>query len=210
MLIAGAGRHAKGILEIFHQKGCLDSLFFFDDISTGRGDYLFGKFPVIKTLEAARLLFSRNPEFVLGLGNPHSREKLAMKLIQQGGRLMTIISSTACIGHYEVQLGNGTSVMQNVLIGNCVSVGEGTLINAYSSVHHDVVIGIYCEISPHAVLLGGCSLGDHCFVGCNANILPDIKVGRNVIIGAGAVVDADLPDNCVAAGMPAKIIRVQG
>lgn len=44
-------------------------------------------------------------------------------------------------------------------------------------------------------------------VGAGANIIGPIHVGNNVIIGAGAVVIRDLPDDCVAVGVPAKIIK---
>ena len=44
-------------------------------------------------------------------------------------------------------------------------------------------------------------------MGAGANIIGPVHVGNNVTIGAGAVVVRDLPDNCVAVGVPAKIIR---
>ena len=50
-------------------------------------------------------------------------------------------------------------------------------------------------------------IGENCFIGVNATILGDIKIGNNVTIGACALVLKDLPDNCIAAGVPAKILR---
>ena len=44
-------------------------------------------------------------------------------------------------------------------------------------------------------------------IGAGATILPRIKIGRNVVIGAGAVVTKDIPDSVVAFGSPAKIIK---
>jgi acetyltransferase-like isoleucine patch superfamily enzyme len=86
-------------------------------------------------------------------------------------------------------------------------IGNGALINAFASVHHDAQIGEYCEVSPHAVLLGGCKIGAYTSIGANATILPNITVGNRVIIGAGEVVVDNIPDNCLAAGVPAKIIK---
>lgn len=51
------------------------------------------------------------------------------------------------------------------------------------------------------------TIGDHVSIGANATILGDITIGNNVIIGAGSVVVKDVPDNCVVAGNPAKIIK---
>lgn len=47
---------------------------------------------------------------------------------------------------------------------------------------------------------------DNVFIGCNSTILPNIKIGPNVVIGAGSVVTKDVPPNSVVAGNPAKVI----
>lgn len=51
------------------------------------------------------------------------------------------------------------------------------------------------------------TIGDNVSIGANATIIGDITIGNNVIIGAGSVVVKDVPDNCVVAGNPAKIIK---
>lgn len=51
------------------------------------------------------------------------------------------------------------------------------------------------------------TIGNNVNIGANVSILGDIKIGNNVIIGAGSVVVKDVPDNCVIAGCPAKVIK---
>ena len=51
------------------------------------------------------------------------------------------------------------------------------------------------------------TIGDNVSIGANVNIMGDITIGNNVEIGAGSVVVKDIPDNCVVAGNPARIIR---
>lgn len=51
------------------------------------------------------------------------------------------------------------------------------------------------------------SIGDYVSIGANVTIIGDITIGNNVIIGAGSVVVKDVPDNCIVAGNPAKIVR---
>ncbi len=53
---------------------------------------------------------------------------------------------------------------------------------------------------------GRIRVGNNVFVGANAIVLPGVTIGSNVIIGAGAVVSRDVPDNVVAAGVPARVI----
>jgi acetyltransferase-like isoleucine patch superfamily enzyme len=51
------------------------------------------------------------------------------------------------------------------------------------------------------------SLGDDVYVGNNVLILPGVTIGNNVIIGSGAIVSNDIPDNSVAVGVPARVIK---
>lgn len=50
-------------------------------------------------------------------------------------------------------------------------------------------------------------IGDNVSIGCNVVVIGDITIGNNVTIGAGSVVVKDVPDNCVVAGNPARIIK---
>ena len=50
-------------------------------------------------------------------------------------------------------------------------------------------------------------IGNDCVIGINAIIMPGIHIGNQVVIGGGSVVTKDIPDNCIAVGNPAKIIK---
>lgn len=50
-------------------------------------------------------------------------------------------------------------------------------------------------------------IGTHCFIGCGSIIMPNITIGNHVIVAAGSVVTRDVPDNCIIAGNPAKVIK---
>lgn len=51
------------------------------------------------------------------------------------------------------------------------------------------------------------TLGDNVWVGGNASILMGVTIGNNAVIGAGSVVTHDIPDNAVAMGNPARVVR---
>lgn len=51
------------------------------------------------------------------------------------------------------------------------------------------------------------TIGDNVWVGTNVCILPGVTIGSNVVIGAGSVVNRDIPDNCVAVGNPCRVLR---
>lgn len=115
---------------------------------------------------------------------------------------------------------------------NNVYVGDHTIFYAprHTSVDiqkpHLVSIGSYCKITSGVVILahdysisvarrafgefiGGTAptrIGNNCFLGMNAIILPGTMIGNNCIVGAGSIVGGEYPDNVVIAGNPAKII----
>ncbi len=95
-------------------------------------------------------------------------------------------------------------------------IGKGTTF-AYGGIgvviHKRCVIGKNCIIGSN-VTLGGKSqskgvpkIGDDCFIATGAKLLGDIHIGDNCVIGANAVVISDIPNNCMAAGVPARIIQ---
>ena len=58
--------------------------------------------------------------------------------------------------------------------------------------------------------IGKVDIGDRVFIGASAVILPGVRIGNDVIIGAGSVVSQDIPDNSVAGGNPARVIASTG
>lgn len=105
---------------------------------------------------------------------------------------------------FGCQIGLGAKIGKNVNLGYG---GLGIVI------HKRAVIGNNVRIST-GVTIGGTSkkygvpiIGDNTIIGTGAKILGPIKIGKNCVIGANAVVLTDIPDNCVAVGVPARIVK---
>lgn len=208
MLIIGASGFAKELLEVCYQNSEFDNLTFYDDINFHKDKKLFDKFNVITNLEEASTYFELiDNKFTLGIGNPLSRKKLFNKFINIGGFFTSIISKKALVGSFETVIEHGCNIMPNVTITNGVKIKTGTLINQMASIGHDVTIGEFCEICPQVSISGNCIIDSYSFIGTGAIILPKIKIGKNVIVGAGALVNKDIPDNSLAIGMPAKVVK---
>jgi acetyltransferase-like isoleucine patch superfamily enzyme len=108
-------------------------------------------------------------------------------------------------------------------IGNRCIIGRGSHIVAHHSVEigDDVFTGPYVYITDQnhgyadpEVPIGrqwptnlAVSIGPGTWLGAGSIILPGARIGRNVVVGAGAVVRGVVPDRCVVAGVPAKIVR---
>ena len=71
-----------------------------------------------------------------------------------------------------------------------------------------VVVGDYVTIG-HSAIIHGCRIGDNTLIGMGSTIMNGAEIGRNCIIGAGSLVTQNtvIPDNSLAFGRPAKIIR---
>jgi sugar O-acyltransferase (sialic acid O-acetyltransferase NeuD family) len=208
MLIVGAKGFAKEVLEVVHQIDQLENLVFFDDVNYDVKGSLYRKFPILKTTEEASSYFNTiDNRFTIGIGNPILRKKLYDKFISLGGVFTSTISPLASIGHYGNHIGIGSNIMTGTVITSDVHIEKGTLINLNCTIGHDSIISKFVELSPGVHISGNCTIGDYSVLGTNACVLPKLTIGKNVIIGAGSVVTKDLPDNCVAVGTPAKIIK---
>lgn len=208
MLIVGAKGFAKEVLEVVHQLKQLENLVLYDDVNEDAPQKLFGRFPVLRTIQEASDYFKTvDNRFTIGIGNPILRKKMYDKFVSSGGVFTSTISPSVNIGFYDVQIENGTNILPGVIISNSSQIGMGCIVYYNSIITHDCKIGDFVEISPSATLLGRSSIGNFSQIGSNATILPNVKIGKNVVVGAGSVVTKDVPDNCVVVGIPARIIK---
>lgn len=208
MLIVGAKGFAKEVLEVLHQLDDLHELVFYDDVNSDIPDKLYNRFPVLKSLDQAKDYFqSVDKRFTIGIGNPVLRKKLYDKFTAIQGEFVSTISSNSIIGSYDVEIGVGSNVLPGAIFSNSTRIGKGCIIYYNSILTHDCVLGDFVEVSPSVTILGRATIGSFTQIGCNATVLPNVKIGSNVVIGAGSVVTKDLPDNCVAVGVPAKVIK---
>ena len=90
-------------------------------------------------------------------------------------------------------------------IGTDVGIGPGTCILT----SHHVEDGLDLPILHSALAYRAVSLGAGSDLGVGCTVLPGVTIGRGVQVAAGAVVTADLPDHAVAAGVPARVLRMR-
>jgi acetyltransferase-like isoleucine patch superfamily enzyme len=78
-------------------------------------------------------------------------------------------------------------------------------MNTGSSVDHDCSLGDGVHICPGARLSGGVVVGGFSWLGVGSSVIQQVKIGVDTIVGAGAAVTGDLPDQVTAVGVPATI-----
>jgi acetyltransferase-like isoleucine patch superfamily enzyme len=85
-------------------------------------------------------------------------------------------------------------------IGNHVYLAKGVLLHTSGS------NWMIEKEDPGVKIYGRIMIEDNCFIGINTQIMPNVKIGQNSVIGAGSVVIADIPPNCIAMGVPARVV----
>jgi UDP-2-acetamido-3-amino-2,3-dideoxy-glucuronate N-acetyltransferase len=131
----------------------------------------------------------------------------------------------AAIGH-DCILGTGTYVDRNVVIGNSVKIQNGAQLFEGANIEDNVFIGPGAIITndrfprsanPDGTIktaddwtLQTTTVKRGASIGARAVLLGGITVGRFAMIGAGAVVIRDVPDNALVVGNPSKVIGIVG
>ena len=130
---------------------------------------------------------------------------------------LKICSSESRIRYYRkqgVKIGNGCFIANDVNFGSepyLVTIGDNVrLTENVSFSNHDgglwVVRRLYKEYE-NVDIIKPIVVGNNVHIGVDAVILPGVKIGNNCIIGYGAIVTKDIPDNCIAVGVPARVIE---
>lgn len=111
--------------------------------------------------------------------------------------------------------------------GDNIHIGENFFANFNLTIldEAEVRIGDFCFIGPNVSIYTAChpldsetrnkalewaepvTIGDNVWIGGSVTIVPGVRIGNNVVIGAGSTVTRDIPDNVVVAGNPARIIK---
>jgi acetyltransferase-like isoleucine patch superfamily enzyme len=138
------------------------------------------------------------------------------------------IGADTLVGPY-VSLTAGMAPGQEMLTSPVVRIGDRCVIGRGSHIvgHWSVSVGDDVQTGPYVYITdqnhayedpdqpigrqwpveAGVSIGAGSWLGAHAVVLPGAVIGRNVVVAAGAVVRGEVPDHCVVAGVPARVVR---
>ncbi len=203
LVLVGGGGHCKSVIEAAESagreiKGILD-------LPGHYGEDCLG-YKVIGSDEDIPL-YVNDCEFIVTLGfitDPNHRIKLHRLIDDAGGKLGTVIASSAHVSRHA-KIGEGTVVLHNANINAGACIRQGCIINSGANIEHDVEIGDYCHISTGTMVNGDCKIGKGTFVGSGAVITNGVSISDNIVVGAGAVVCSDIKNKGIYVGVPAKM-----
>lgn len=172
------------------------------------------------------LQFKERSKWLLSIYNgltynqKEEKQEILQELFGSVGIHVSVANPFLCDYGRNIFIGNHVSINMNCTFIDCneIKIGSNVLIapnvQIYTATHP---IELEERLTPNWTLESGkhfcqvyalpVTIGDNCWIGGGAIILPGVKIGVGSVIGAGSVVTKDIPANCVAFGNPCKVIR---
>ena len=206
LILIGGGGHCKSVIEVAESAGytILGILDRPEEIGKKVLDY------EIIGVDDDIPRYVNQADFVITVGfikNPALRINLYEKVLQAGGKLATLIASTAHVSKYA-QIGQGTVIMQQAFVNAGAVIGDNVIINTFANIEHDAQIGNQCHISTGTMVNGDCQIGDNCFIGSLSVLANAISICSDVSVGAGSLVRKSIHQAGIYSGNPA-ILKIK-
>lgn len=208
IVIVGASGHGKVVADVVEREGRYAILGWIDSYKPAGGEF-FG-YPVLGAEDVLLDLWQRR-EIVGGLiaiGDNWSRGRMAEKIrsLAADFAFVTAAHPSAQIAR-GVSIGAGTVLMAGVVVNSDSRIGAHCILNTRASLDHDCIMDDCSSLAPGGTTGGTVTIGAYSAISLGVNILHGKTVGAHTVVGAGALVREDLPDHCVAYGVPARVIR---
>lgn len=208
IVLIGGGNQAHYTIDIIEKEGKYNIVGIVDSIQK-IGSERFGYKILGRQENILELIqqYSINGA-VISIGDNWSRyfvyqqiKKLAPDL-----EFVNAIHPSVIIGN-NVILGGGIVAMAGVIFNPRAIIGDFTFFATGAQIEHDCIIEDFASISAGSITGGYVRVGKHSAITLGVIIMDRLEVGENTVVGSGSLVTKSLPDNVLAYGNPAKVIR---
>lgn len=206
LILVGGGGHCKSVIDVAESAGykILGILDMPEDVGKQVLDY-----KVIGTDDDIPHYVDK-AEFIITVGfikNPAIRIKIYNRIKEAGGKLATIVASTARVSRHA-SLGEGTVVMHQAFVNAGAQIGANCIINTFCNIEHDAHVGDQCHISTGTMVNGDCKIGERVFVGSQSVLANGVTIGDDIIVGAASFVRKSIFKKGIYSGNPA-ILKIK-
>lgn len=203
-IIVGAGTYGE-VYSVYLQEE-FTILGFIDDDETLVGKS-FSNYKVLGNVDFLIANFSRATSVFVPIGNNDVRSLILKKVEKSGFNIPSFIHPEATV-HDSVKIGKAVYILPNSSIMPLSKVGDFTMISMGVNIAHHVVIEKSCFCSQGSNIGASITLEEKAYLGIASTIMTGVsRVGKNSLIGAGAVIIRDVEDNAVMIGNPGKLLK---
>ena len=208
IVLIGGGNQAHYTIDIIEKEGKYNIVGIIDSIHDIGSDR-FG-YKVIGRQENLPKLIKEYEIYggVISIGDNWSRNNVFLQIssLAPDFKFVNAIHPSVVIGN-NVTLGIGIVAMAGCIFNPKSIIGNFTFFATGAQIEHDCIISDFASISAGSITGGYVKLGKHSSLTLGVTVLDRLEIGENTVVGAGSLVIKSLPDNILAYGNPAKIIR---
>ncbi len=206
--IIGAGGFGREIIELLIDINKKEKTFtligFFED-NKKKGELING-YPILGQIDEINEI-SYKLDIVVAVADPFMKKNIISNINNPNINYPILVHPNALIGVNNVSIDKGTIICAGCIITCDIQIGKFVILNLCCTVGHDTIINDFSSFMPTVNISGDVIIENGVYVGTGAKIINQLTIGKNTIIGAGAVVSKSLPANCTAVGIPAKPIK---
>lgn len=141
----------------------------------------------------------------IALGPNRTRSRLAEYATGMGFGLVNAIHPASVVSA-TASIGAGVAIMAGAVVNAATTISDLCIVNTGATIDHDCRIGKAVHVGPQCGVAGNVAVGDRTFLGIGSRVIPDLTIGRDVMVGAGASVVRNVADEQTVVGVPARPI----
>ncbi len=204
LIIIGASGHAKIIADLVRLDNKYLIAGFIDTVSPDRqGEAFYGATVLGDENALLHAIKQGVTHFFPAFGDNIARLDWVKRMQSDGWTVPVLVHPKAIVSE-STSLGEGTVVMAGAIVQADTETGKACIINTGATVDHDCQLGEAVHVAPGCSLAGHVVVGELSMLGIGTVVCNRVTIGKQVKTGAGSVVVSDLPDDCLAYGVPAK------
>jgi sugar O-acyltransferase (sialic acid O-acetyltransferase NeuD family) len=207
VVIVGAGGHGQVVADALLSAARLGAdtqpIGYVDDDASLAGRMMLG-LPVLGRIDS----LSRIPHdgVVVAIGDNVTRRTVFNTLAAQSERFVIARHPSAILAE-SVEVGPGTMICAGAIVNPGAIVGSNVILNTGCSIDHHNRIGDHVHVAPGVCTGGDVTVEAGALIGIGAVVMPGRTIGARSTVGAGALVQQDVPEATVVVGVPARPVR---
>ncbi|MBS9404069.1 acetyltransferase [Halomonas sp. TRM85114] len=204
LIIVGFSGFGKEVYWLAERLG-IEVKGFLDDNAEVRGESFHGA-PVLGEVESW-YVFS-GCQFVIAVGNPRIRKKIAEKMAVRGEPdFATLVDPLAVMSEGHANLGKGTIICAGTIATVEIEIGEHCIVNLNCTIGHETKLDDFCTIAPLVAISGNVHMQECSEIGTSAAVRQGVTLASGSMLGMGGILTKSTEKNAIVVGNPAKVLK---